>query len=297
MAPSTERLFAMLRTCRPHGSQAEHDFIVRFLLPLGVEADGFGNLWLRVDNAPVLWSSHVDSCHRQGGRQSIRVDNRFVRLAPNSRSNCLGADCAAGVWLMTEMIQARVPGLYVFHRGEERGGLGSRYVAQQQPARLDGITAAIALDRRDTHSIITHQGGTRTCTDGFAQSLADAIGLRHQPDPTGLFTDTANYVDLVGECTNVSVGYQDEHTPREMLNLDYLLALRDTLVTIDTRQLAFIRQPGEADASLDDRHRYADTEALLDIIAAHPDAVAEFLADAGITADELHHYIYQTIPF
>jgi acetylornithine deacetylase/succinyl-diaminopimelate desuccinylase-like protein len=292
---STDTLLAMLRTCRPHGSQAEHDFITRFLLPLGVESDGFGNLWLHIEGVPVLWSSHVDTCHRQGGEQSILIDNGLVRLPSGSPSNCLGADCTAGVWLMTEMIAARVPGLYAFHRGEERGGLGSRYVARHEPEQLEGITAAIALDRRDTCSIITHQAGSRCCSDSFARSLAAAIGLQHRPDPTGVFTDTANYVDLVGECTNISVGYSDEHTPLETLNLDYLFRLRDALVSIDTRHLIRSRQPGETDPWLP--HRYADPQDLLDIIAAHPHAVAEFLADAGVTAEEIEEFIYSGVPF
>jgi hypothetical protein len=291
-AASTERLFGMLRTCRPHGSPAEHDFIVRFLLPLGAEADAFGNLWLRIDDAPVLWSSHVDTCHRQGGEQSILVHNSLVQLPVGSPSNCLGADCTAGVWLMTEMIHACVPGLYVFHRGEERGGLGSRHVAQYEPQRLEGITAAIALDRRDTQSIITHQGGARCCSDSFAHSLAGAIGLGHRADPTGLFTDTANYVDLVGECTNVSVGYNDEHTRSETLDLAYLLTLRDALVTIDTHRLSCTRQSGETDAWLDIPYRHADPSALLDILTTHPEAVAHFLTAAGITADEIEDFIY-----
>jgi hypothetical protein len=156
----TRRLFAMLETCRPHGSLTEHRFIEQFLLRYGVEADGFGNLWLQIGTAPILWSSHVDTCHRRDGSQDFVIDtDGIVRLVAGSPSNCLGADCTAGVWLMTEMIEAGIAGRYVFHRGEERGGLGSRYVAGHEAGRLTGICAAIAFDRRGTHSIITYQRG------------------------------------------------------------------------------------------------------------------------------------------
>jgi hypothetical protein len=296
---ATRRLIAMLRTCRPHGSRAEHAFIERFLLPYGVEADGFGNLWLRIGTAPVLWSSHVDTCHRKEGQQDIAIDETgIIGLAGASKSNCLGADCAAGVWLMTEMIEAGVQGLYVFHRGEERGGLGSRYIAGTEPARLEGIRSAIAFDRRDVQSIITHQGGERCCSDSFASSLAAILGLGHHLDPTGTFTDTANYTDLVGECTNVSVGYLAEHTPHESLDLGYLLQLRDAMLEADWSRLDLTRKPGEIDPDLaDPTSAVASAREMYDLVRRYPDAVAEFLDLNGISALELAEFIDADIPF
>lgn len=295
---SLHRLGAMLRTCRPHGSSSEHDFIAKFLLPYGCESDGFGNLWLRIGQAPMLWSSHVDTCHRKPGGQHIFALNNIISLKPGSPSNCLGADCTAGVWLMMEMIEAGIEGLYVFHRGEERGGLGSRYVAAAEPERLKGIEAAIAFDRRGASSIITHQGGQRCCSETFAESLAQALRLNHQTDPTGAFTDTANYVDLVGECTNVSVGYENEHTRDERLDLDYLVRLRSALLTADFTSLSFCRQPG-----LEDFYGYAATppryagRRLYDVVRDHPHAVADFLEANGVHVRDLIDFIGDDIPF
>ncbi len=299
------RLFAMLQSCRPHGSITEHRFIERFLLPYGVDADGFGNLWLQIGAAPVLWSSHVDTCHRYDGTQSVEISSDgIVRLAAASPSNCLGADCSAGVWLMTEMIEAGIPGRYVFHRGEERGGLGSHYVAECEAGRLNGIRAAIAFDRRGTHSVITHQRGTRSCSDDFANSLAYAIGLGHRCDPTGVFTDTANYTHLVGECTNVSVGYACEHTPAETLDLAYLLRLRDAMTAIDAAALVISRLAGELEYEAD--LGYCDCEdvrwspsssALYDLVRNHPAAVADFLEMGGVCADELAEFIEDSVAF
>lgn len=299
----TRTLFAMLGTCRPHGSEAEHDFITQWLLPLGVEADGFGNLWLQIGKTPVLWSSHIDTCHRKGGLQRFVVDDGgTVRLAHGEPANCLGADCTGGVWLMTEMIVAGVEGRYVFHRGEERGGLGSRYVATQEPDRLAGIDAAIAFDRRGTSSIITHQGGERCCSDRFAASLAQAIGLYHVLDPTGTFTDTANYTDHIGECSNLSVGYHCEHTINETLDLAYLLRLRGALLAANLGQLVIERRPGEPDPDLwADSRLHAtspnETRRLYDLVRDYPYAIADFLDAHGITVDDLADYIDMDIPF
>lgn len=298
-------LLEMLTYKRPHGSLSEHRFIERFLLPLGMESDGFGNLWKAVGTAPhILWSSHIDSCHRTPGLQSLQIDGLTVSVADTSVSNCLGADCAAGVWLMTEMIAANVPGLYVFHRGEERGGLGSSYVARTEPERLAGMAAAIAFDRRGTHSIITHQRGARACSDAFAETLSAAIGLAHTRDDSGTFTDTANYVDLIGECTNISAGYAHEHTAHETLDLGYLLRLRAALVRIDTAALSFVRKPGEADPPLpefDDfwpmHDRARPSRSLYDIVYDQPAAVADFLEHCGVTPEDLEDYMGDSIPF
>jgi hypothetical protein len=302
---SLDTLLAMLRVKRPHNSVSEHAFIRRFLKPYGLKRDAFGNLYLRVGARPaILWSSHTDSCHRTPGLQDIICNDGIVAIADPAQSNCLGADDAAGVWLMTDMIAHGIPGLYVFHRGEERGGLGSQYFVQHNRALLSGIKAAIAFDRRGTGSIITHQRGARSCSDAFAESLSDAMGLGHAPDPTGTFTDTANYVDVIGECTNISVGYAHEHTALETLDLCYLLRLRDAILTADLSALVFMRQPGDYEPLYppvrfdgDDQHWSSRHPSILDLVTEHPYAVAEFLELCGVTARELYDFINGDPPY
>src|SRR5271165_4530176 len=131
---------------------------------------------------------------------------------------------------MLEMIAAGVEGTYVFHRAEERGGLGSYHVSIYEPELLEGIEVAIAFDRKGTSSVITHQLGERCCSERFARGLAAQLApLPYQADATGVFTDTANYMYQVSECTNISVGYYNEHGPRETLDLVHLKALRDVM--------------------------------------------------------------------
>lgn len=300
-----QTLLSMLTVKRPHASASETDFIARYLSPLGVTPDGFGNLMLRIgENPHLLWSSHTDTCHRRPGTQRIVFDGSIVSIDDPEISNCLGADCTAGVWLMTEMIKACIPGLYVFHRGEERGGLGSSWIAQNTPTLLTGIRAAIAFDRRGTRSIITHQRGARSCSEAFATSFAAALGLDHEVDPTGTFTDTANYVHLVGECTNISVGYEDEHTAHETLDVTYLLRLRDALVRTALTHLVFARAPGDID---DDPYEmwlpsraqpwYRPSRTLYDLVHDHPAAVADFLEQHGITEHDLEPFLADQMPF
>ena len=243
--PEAAKLLAMLRYRRPAGSKTEKAFIREFLEPLGVERDAYGNLHKRIGDAPVLWSCHTDTVHSQGGMQRLEVEGNIVKAG--GASNCLGADCTTGVWLMTEMILADVPGLYIFHREEEMGGGGSDFIARKTPGLLAGIHYAIAFDRMGTSSIITHQAGGRCCSDAFAVSLSDGLGLGMHLDDGGTFTDTANYVDLVGECTNISVGYKNQHRATETQDIAFALSLRDALLGLDVQSLRYARQPGEVD--------------------------------------------------
>ena len=245
----------MLSYCRPAGSKTERKFIAKFIIPLGVTFDKKGNYYKRVGvNPTILWSSHTDTVHSIQGYQKIqywqdkRNDVHFEvnhKKTIGRKSSCLGADDTAGIWLMIEMIRANIPGLYIFHRAEEIGCLGSKHIAENNKDALKNIKFAIAFDRRDEKSIITHQMSHRCCSDEFAESLAAQLGMGHEKDTTGSTTDTRSYVDLIAECTNISVGYNNAHSSTENVNFDYLYRLRDAILKIDISKLVEKRKPGE----------------------------------------------------
>lgn len=252
-------LVEMLTYRRPAGSDTEREFCERWIAPTGAIEDMCGNWMLRVGNAPVLWSSHTDTVHRLEGRQAVHVDRVFgqIRLGKKARkkgSNCLGADCTAGVWIMLGMIRAEVEGLYVFHYGEECGGIGSDYISQTTPEIVAGIEYAIAFDRRGYGSVVTHQGwyAGACCSAGFAQELADELGYPYAPDDGGIFTDTANYVHLISECTNLSVGYFAEHTQFERLDYEHLANLLAAMCEVDVTRIGARRIPQPSRWGIDD---------------------------------------------
>jgi hypothetical protein len=293
MMTGKETLSVMLTYKRPAGSQSEEEYINRFIAPLGVERDPFGNLYKIVgdENTDVLWSSHTDTVHRGEGRQIVDFDNGFFRLHKKSKATCLGADCAVGNWIMINMIMAEVPGLYVFHHGEEIGCVGSSAIAKKAPDFLKGINMAIAFDRRGTGSIITHQG-SRTCSDAFGNSLAAQLeGFKL--DPTGILTDTKMYAGIVPECTNLSVGYFDEHRSTERLDFSHAMRLRDMMLKIDTSKLVIERDPKITSLP----KKYVSThepidmgdfeETMADFLWAYPDDAAEALQAIGVSFDEL----------
>lgn len=262
--PKLNTLLAMLTYKRPHKSIHEQKFIDRFLAPLETHAnvidfeqDESGNIWVTTDyNSNTLFTAHVDTVHRTDGIQTITYDGNlnivYIDQEGAKTTNCLGADDTAGMWLLLQMIDAGVAGTYAFFRGEECGGIGSSWAAKNRCEYLKDFDRAIAFDRRGQTSVISHQGMGRCCSDDFAQALAQAVnltgmGVTLRPDNTGVFTDTANLTDLIGECTNVSCGYESEHTPHEMLDVEYLFKLLDSLLAMDFEALPSIRKPGEVD--------------------------------------------------
>jgi hypothetical protein len=291
-----ETIKAMLSFRRPAGSKTEAEYIARFLEPLGVQTDQFGNRFLTVgeDKPTVLWSSHTDSVHSKTGYQRIEVKGDVIRLPKKSRSNCLGADDAAGNWIMMEMIKAKVPGLYVFHFAEEIGCKGSGGIANQTPEFLAGIQSAIAFDRRGFGSVITHQRG-RTASDNFARSVAAQLPKRFKPDPTGVLTDTKIYMGIVPECTNLSVGYEREHSSSETLDTGHLFELRDYMVKIDPSKFLIERDPKAKPkltwaSGASSLSRLAP-KSIEDLVWSYPVQVAAFLDEQGVTFDELHKEI------
>lgn len=186
-----------------------------------------------VGASKILWSCHIDTAHATGAgtEQEITFDTTETMMAA-AGTQPLGADNGAGMWLLLEMIAAKVPGMYVFHRGEECGGIGSRGMAEYWPTIIEGYTHAIAFDRRGRRDVITHQFPGRCCSEDFANQLCTLLNMDHEPDDSGSFTDTASYTTLIPECTNVSVGYDNEHTARETLDLEYLTKLRDRVIEV-----------------------------------------------------------------
>jgi hypothetical protein len=109
------------------------------------------------------------------------------------------------------------------------------------------VDRAIAFDRAGYHNVITKQSGGRCCSDEFALALSEALTneeftLAFTPCDTGVFTDTANLIDIVSECTNVSCGYFSQHGDREKQDVEFLQILASRIVAIDWDALPVKRE-------------------------------------------------------
>ena len=215
--------------------------------------DAVGNLHVdaRVDTTNrTLFVAHVDTVHRDEGANKIRkTAGKWY-----ADGAALGADDGAGVAILMHMLCAGVPAYYVFTQGEECGGIGAKHMSKDT-ALLSQFDRAIAFDRRGIDSVITHQGYGRCCSDEFAQALADELSsgnvLMYLGDDTGVYTDTAEFVDVIPECTNISVGYMHEHSDKEELNIHHFVALADAVLTLPWDSLPTTRDPAVLDSKWD----------------------------------------------
>ena len=150
---------------------------------------------------------------------------------------------------MLYMMSHNIPGLYYFFIGEERGGIGSNKLSliYDKVSYLKEIKRCVSFDRRNYHSVITSQLGRRCCSDEFGTALCKEYnknGLDLSLDPTGIYTDSASFIDDIRECTNISVGYFHEHTGQEYQNMNYLISLCEASIKVNWNSLPTIRKVG-----------------------------------------------------
>lgn len=214
----------------------------------------------------TLFSCHIDTVEGHGSdapsvsdgvvdvlRKKLTYDPNFglIALDKDSIGGSLGADDGAGVWLMLKMIERKVPGSYIFHRGEEVGGVGSKAMVEKYPEILKQFECAVAFDRHDTYEVIYMQGGSKCASMKFTEALCkrlNAKGMTYQPSSKGVFTDTKNYRRLIPECVNVAVGYESQHGRNETLDFSHLAALLEACCGLDWDSLPIDRDPKESDA-------------------------------------------------
>ena len=255
-------LINMLQFPRAHESPMEIEFIRNYIDNIrGMQKDGFGNRFFKSGNSDTAFLSHTDTVqgmHDSKVKQEVSVIDDFVFKkdfldAKNEvkkdkypsflyDTSPLGADDTAGVWLMLNLLSSGVPGLYIFFRNEEHGSNGSHYMINNNPQLFNNINKAVALDRRGYYDVITHQGGRRTCSDEFAKALARQLGGGYKLCSGGVHCDSAVLTYLVPECTNLSVGYFEEHRASEVLDLRFVESLYHRLKKVRWQSLPFVKK-------------------------------------------------------
>lgn len=247
-------LFKALTMRRDHESCTEAEFVAWLANRLPVTMiDPAGNVHVDLRTSEqhrTMFTSHTDTVHNGGGTNKVRVETHGEgakqRVTLRADGAALGADDGAGIALMCTMIDVGVPGYYVFFRGEERGGQGSSWLADHMRHLLAEFDRAVAFDRAGYSDVITHQGRGRCCSDAFADALSESLnneGLLYMPCDGGVYTDTAEFIDVIPECTNLSVGYKSQHGEHEHQDLTYLVDMAYALCRIEWDELPTVRDP------------------------------------------------------
>jgi hypothetical protein len=240
-------LMNILSTRRAHTSVGDTNFRMWLQSTLKdlcahVEVGPVGNIVAVVDSpSTTLFSCHIDTCHSRaesnGQNQELiyDADMGLLYLNPCSNAGCLGADDGSGIYIMIKMIAAKVPGTYVFHTGEECGGIGANAMLAQRKPWLKQFDRAIAFDRPNDNEVIITQGGRECASRDAGRDLAAMLNEHG--------VDYKVYAGVIPECFNLGVGYYDQHSPSETQDVFHLEALLHACLLIEWETIIVSRKP------------------------------------------------------
>lgn len=141
----------------------------------------------------------------------------------------LGADDRAGCYIVKELLtRDDTRYMYLIFDKEEVGGIGSSNFAKTDAAEVasEYISCFVGLDRKGLNEVALYGYESKEFLDCFHDDDMDGAWV----EEVGSFTDASN---LAGElnrcCVNLSVGYNNEHTAYEHLNLSYLMVTLNRL--------------------------------------------------------------------
>lgn len=241
-----EQLF--VRLCAfttPYGS--EYMLLSFFPDDIFIDEDGnFQYLICEKDGSDpiVQFCSHMDTACNYVERVDLQRTGDMIHT---DGQTILGADCKIGVAIMLKMIEAQVPGWYVFHVGEEKGCIGASALSNRQDRWVIQPKISIEFDRHSYGSIITHQCMGRCCSEEFSEALAKQLIIPgYKPfasDDGGIYTDNQEYAEQIPEVTNISVGYFGHHTNREKQDIKYANLLLKALLKVQWNKLPIKRDP------------------------------------------------------
>jgi hypothetical protein len=219
--------------------------------PDDIQKDEHGNFFYKIGNSRTMFTSHLDTVSKEMSMVTHKFEGNFIK---SDGSTILGADDKAGVSILLYMIENKIPGIYYFFIGEEVGCVGSGLASKSIKNIKNDYDRCISFDRRDTGSVITSQSSTKCCSEAFASQLSKELsrnGLKYRPDNTGVYTDSAEFIKYIPECTNISVGYYNEHTFREMQDIEHLAILADVCLLVDWEKLPTKRDPSKVEYDYD----------------------------------------------
>jgi hypothetical protein len=238
-----EKFLQLTEYTTPFGHEKE----LRHLLPSYLKTDAWGNYYYRVgNNSTTLFTCHLDNYCEKKEKVNHIIEGNLIKT---DGTTILGADNKAGVCVLLYLIEKNVPGLYYLFLGEEPIGQGGLWGSSQifnDLSILMGIERAVAFDRKAYGSVITRQMAQYCCSNEFADALCSDFsskGLSMKKDETGYYTDTGNLIEVIPECTNISIGVFNEHHNTECVDIAYVEMVAKVASTIDWESLPTSRHP------------------------------------------------------
>jgi hypothetical protein len=234
-------------------------------LPSGYKKDSFGNYYYEIGNSETLFTTHLDTYSAKLEKVNHVIDKDDPYKIRTDGTTILGGDNKLGCSILIGMIRNNIPGVYYFFLGEEpilSGGLwGSQNALDSNPKFFEKFKRCIAFDRREYGSIVVRQMGRMCCSMDFAKKIAEEFDIRgikwDETGGYGYYTDTAVFMDVIEECTNISAGGFKEHYNTEWVDLNYTYQVYQTALEMDWESLPTVRE-------LEDRFSQEEDNSIID---------------------------------
>lgn len=162
-------------------------------------------------DSPIMLVAHMDTVFK-APPQNIYFDQRQkVIWSPEG----LGADDRAGVFAIMKIIQRGHRPHVCFTTDEEIGGIGAAKMIHMVPNAPYDIKYIVELDRQGTNDCVFY-----SCHNEKFEAFIEEYGF---------ITDWGTFSDIYDICpawgvagVNLSVGYKNEHSVSETLNINAL---------------------------------------------------------------------------
>lgn len=178
-----------------------------------------GELWaFYKGNVPYLLVAHTDTVTRNMSKFAISEMNGLLTV--KDKATPLGADDRAGVYACIE-IAKRLPEDYkpsiLLCDQEESGGLGAKAFKANEKAKdiFSEFNLILELDRKNTTDFINYNSSVE-----LPKKLVTHLNAYDFWDNFGSYSDVSDFRDLSDVAMlNLSIGFHNEHTVNECLNL------------------------------------------------------------------------------
>lgn len=171
-----------------------------------INEDGF--VYAKGD-IPILLVAHLDTVHRQKPSEIYYDRKQGIMWSPQG----IGGDDRCGVYGICEILRTHKPSI-LFTEDEEIGGIGASKAVEK--LEKPEVKFMIELDRRGQNDCVFYD-----CENKDFQEYIKGFGFEKQ---WGSFSDIcilSKAWDLAS--VNLSIGYQREHTEKEIINVNDML--------------------------------------------------------------------------
>lgn len=249
----------------------KHEYKLEKYLPKGYKKDSTGNYYLEIGKSETLFTTHLDTYSDKYEKVNHVIEGDIIKT---DGTTILGGDNKLGMCILLYMIEKNIPGTYYFFLGEEpilSGGLyGSRNALVSNPDFFKKFKRAVAFDRKQTGSVVLRQVARFCCSNKFADTLAEELtdlGITSKADPNAYYTDTATFLDIIPECTNISAGGWNEHYKTEYVDLSYTKQVAEAACKIDWENLPTERKVTyfQPKFNITPRHRFLNKSLIKEV--------------------------------